>query len=427
MFFSITSFARHPCGKFLCGQGIVIRVEEDYRGTFPFWVDTAGMREKTPSAAWNGRYFEVGRVAPTPRRAPHPPLVVYKGVDPREILAVDPDVIVLGMPIDEAAREMGEHFGLLSRLVFRAADARDLIHRRSKKAADRHRVVVSSRLVREKMPEAVSEIKVQQMTGCRLGGSAVDIARKILGPLSGARFPRVEINKPMLLPATPGVHGPGTIIDMDSAYPSVVVRYQMLLPTLRNPALYHRVMARLLESKRRTEEPEERYKQKILMNSLYGVVLMREGEFYCPEVGQRIFNTVEDIQKRAAAAAKRHGLEVPYGNTDSIICVGGDDAVQRTLDEVNAEHPVTIWAREEVFGRLVVVKGGYALWDRAGRLLKVVGGQDREETIAQLRAGDPTADLTNMARKVMAFMEKCGECGRWHYPLRGQLKCVGCT
>ncbi|NOZ77387.1 MAG: DNA polymerase, partial [Euryarchaeota archaeon] len=197
------------------------------------------------------------------------------------------------------------------------------------------------------------------------------------------------------------------VFDFRSLYPSVIVTHNIDPSTIRPgpgenqppgidyhfttekegfiPALLKRLVARraeLKEEMKKARDPGERkmldvqqQALKILANSFYGYMGYPRARWYRKECAESVTAFARDyIKKVMEVAEKEFGLEVVYGDTDSLFILvpgGKKERAFAFLEEVNRRLPGTIELEYEGFYRrgIFVTKKRYALIDEKDRII----------------------------------------------------------
>jgi DNA polymerase I len=208
-----------------------------------------------------------------------------------------------------------------------------------------------------------------------------------------------------------GLHEDLVVFDFRSLYPSIIVTHNIDPSTLnckccktgeatRVPELgYHfckkqegfisATLKKLIETRARLKEELKRHKReteeyrslnakqtayKIIANSAYGMLGYSRARWYSKECAESVTSFGRHYIQKTIQMAKDFGLEVVYGDTDSLFCkLNGksrDDA-QSFLEEVNRNLPGMIELELEGFypRGVFITKKRYAMIDEEGRMV----------------------------------------------------------
>jgi DNA polymerase I len=166
----------------------------------------------------------------------------------------------------------------------------------------------------------------------------------------------------------PGLYDMVTVMDFKSMYPSLMIRYNICFTTLspsgenRSPTgarflsstvkkgLIPELLEKLMNTRDHYKEllkdekdaDRKRYlnsmqaQVKILMNSFYGVFASSFYRFTDPSIGASITAWARDTVKGINADLEQRGVQVVYGDTDSIFIKTGKTTVDEAVSEGNA-------------------------------------------------------------------------------------------
>jgi len=166
--------------------------------------------------------------------------------------------------------------------------------------------------------------------------------RGLVAPSVGASSRDARIAGGFVMDSKPGLYENILVFDFKSLYPSIIRTFNLdplcLVPGDRsddsaiaapNGACFRRLPRGVLpelvtqlatereEAKRRGENVQANA-IKILMNSMYGILGAGGSRLFSPETANAITRFGQTLIQTAAAAAREQGLEVLYGDTDSL-------------------------------------------------------------------------------------------------------------
>ena len=170
-----------------------------------------------------------------------------------------------------------------------------------------------------------------------------------------------------VLDSRPGLYRNVALLDFKSLYPSIIRTFRIdplgLAEPGENPvpgfagAAYAReggilpdliadLWTRRDEAKRTGDQPFQ-HAVKILMNSFYGVLGARGCRFFDPRLASSITMRGHEIIRRSKAFIEGEGLEVIYGDTDSLFVLLGERAGALGIARALAER-LNRWWRERL-------------------------------------------------------------------------------
>lgn len=185
-----------------------------------------------------------------------------------------------------------------------------------------------------------------------------------------------------VLDPRPGLYENVLVVDFKSLYPSLIRTFQIdplghdrpervgddpiVAPNGarfgRRPAILPGILDDLFprrEEAKRRGDPVASQAIKILMNSFYGVLGTPMCRFHEPEIANAITSFGREILLWTKARMEQDGLEVLYGDTDSLFVRAGVDApedarrlAERLVARVNADLAEHVWAKWRVESRL---------------------------------------------------------------------------
>ena len=170
-----------------------------------------------------------------------------------------------------------------------------------------------------------------------------------------------------VLDSRPGLYRNVALLDFKSLYPSIIRTFRIdplgLAEPGENPVpgfagaafareggilpdLIADLWTRRDEAKRTGDQPFQ-HAVKILMNSFYGVLGARGCRFFDPRLASSITMRGHEIIRRSKAFIESEGLEVIYGDTDSLFVLLGERPGAREIAEGLAER-LNRWWRERL-------------------------------------------------------------------------------
>ena len=210
----------------------------------------------------------------------------------------------------------------------------------------------------------------------------------------------------------PGLYEWVCVLDFKSMYPSIIIDRNLcfstmsedgeietplgvkfkspeqkkgLLPELLVNLMADRDEAKKLQAAAKTEDEENYYKRvqgaiKILMNSVYGVFASYFYRFTNLDIGASITAYAREYVKDILAELEKEGLEVIYGDTDSVFFRSPHDDLEKTVefDEKIAER-YSVGAKQLEFEKILQpffshgVKKRYVgkqVWPKEGMLIR---------------------------------------------------------
>ena len=158
----------------------------------------------------------------------------------------------------------------------------------------------------------------------------------------------------MVLQPKPGLHHGIAVLDFKSMYPNIIIKYNISLETVDEegrlkegpPGFLPRALRRLLEERARAREEEARYPEgsserkvldakqralKRIANAVYGYTGWSGARWYAPHVAAAITAKGREVISSVISKAREMGLEVIYGDTDSIFVSYDEDKVRGIL------------------------------------------------------------------------------------------------
>jgi DNA polymerase-2 len=178
-----------------------------------------------------------------------------------------------------------------------------------------------------------------------------------------------------VMDSLPGLHRNVLVYDFKSLYPSIIRTFNLdpitLLPdgapaaeasaaiVAPNLARFRRTppgilpalvaeLAREREAARRAGQGVKAQAIKILMNSLYGVLGAGASRLFAPAVANAITHFGQSLIRAAAAFVESKGLQVLYGDTDSLFVRSGQDDPEKALalaEQLRAEIESAVTGR----------------------------------------------------------------------------------
>lgn len=184
------------------------------------------------------------------------------------------------------------------------------------------------------------------------------VAKELIPPrreVRHVRYPGGMVIQPM-----PGLHERVAVLDFKSMYPSLMIKYNISLETVTKDGrildgelgVLPRALMLLLDERNRAREEERRYprgsreqrvldaKQKALKriaNAVYGYTGWAGARWYAPHVAATITAKGRETISSVVEKAKSMGLEVIYGDTDSIFISYEPDKAEGMLSWIESE------------------------------------------------------------------------------------------
>ncbi|EQB65160.1 MAG: hypothetical protein AMDU3_IPLC00003G0012 [Thermoplasmatales archaeon I-plasma] len=178
----------------------------------------------------------------------------------------------------------------------------------------------------------------------------------------------------------PGLYDMVIVMDFKSMYPSLMIKYNICFTTLSpdgeivspngtrflSPSVKRGLIPEILEGlmetrdnykamvKKETDAGRKRYlnsmqaQVKVLMNSFYGVFASSFYRFTDPSIGSSITAWARETVKGIDKDLEERGVEVVYGDTDSIFIKSGKKTVEEAVEEGNK-------LKDEVYRKLGTV------------------------------------------------------------------------
>jgi len=172
-----------------------------------------------------------------------------------------------------------------------------------------------------------------------------------------------------------GVHENVAVLDFSSMYPNIMIKYNVGPDTLVKPgekvdpkevyvspagymfrkkpdAFFKRSLITLLELRKNIKERlkkldprdpqykllDERQKAvKVLANAHYGYMGWPHARWYCRECAEAVTSWGRELILRAIEMAKKLGLKVIYGDTDSLFVIYDKEKVQKLIELIEKE------------------------------------------------------------------------------------------
>ncbi|MEB3759900.1 MAG: DNA polymerase II [Desulfurococcales archaeon] len=213
--------------------------------------------------------------------------------------------------------------------------------------------------------------------GFRLEWRLLREAKK-LGELAPNREERREesYTGAVVFKPEPGIHENVAVLDFASMYPNIMVKYNVGPDTLVRPGedidpdnvytapfvghrfrkkpdgFFKRSVSKLLDIRRRIKQEMKRYDPdsplyrllnerqkavKILANATYGYMGWTAARWYCRECAESITAWGRTIILKAAEQARKLGLKVIYGDTDSLFVTYDKEKTRKLIEYVENE------------------------------------------------------------------------------------------
>ena len=188
----------------------------------------------------------------------------------------------------------------------------------------------------------------------------------------------------MVLEPKPGLHENIAVLDFSAMYPSLMVKYNLspdtyikpdektnvnvyVAPEVNHrfrsepPGFYKQVLLELMETRKKIQHEMEKLSPesqlyrildarqrsiKIITNATYGYCGWRGARWYVSEVAEATAAWGRKTIMETIELAKKHGLEVVYGDTDSVFVKFDEAKVKSFLEEV--KHKVGLEIRPDV-------------------------------------------------------------------------------
>ena len=180
----------------------------------------------------------------------------------------------------------------------------------------------------------------------------------------------------IVLRPKPGVHENIAVLDFASMYPNIMVKYNVGPDTLvrpgeeydpdevyvapevghkfrkEPPGFFKRVVQKFLDIRRRLKAEMKKYKPgtpyyrllderqkavKLLANASYGYLGWSHARWYCRPCAESITAWGRNLIKQAISMARSMGLEVIYGDTDSLFVTYDKEKVEEFMRRVEEE------------------------------------------------------------------------------------------
>ena len=275
------------------------------------------------------------------------------------------------------------------------------------------------------------------------------------GPITEGRKYRGAI----VLPPIPGIHFNVTVLDFASLYPSVIKRWNLSYETICCPhpecrenrvpetgywvcgkrrGIQSEVIGSLRDArvnwfKPKSSDPSLAEAQrrwydaiqkalKVFLNASYGVFGFEEFPLYCPAVAESVAAIGRYAFKKAVKKAREMGLEVIYGDTDSLFIKGASERqvselIEWAEDELGLDLEVDKRLRYAIFTKrkkayiaasedgAIIVKGLMAIKSNAFPLLTRMLG----EAIEVLKTIRSPSDIESARDKIRDIIWRMAE------------------
>ena len=257
----------------------------------------------------------------------------------------------------------------------------------------------------------------------------------------------------LVLKPKPGLHEEVAVLDFTSMYPNLIIAYNVSPDTLiregedvpegeayripevnyrfrKEPAgLYKRCLIELLEARKDVKEKlkkvqprsaeakvlkEREHAVKILANAIYGYAGWTGARWYVKEVAESAAALGRATIRRVVEEARKIGLEIIYGDTDSIFVRYVEDKVAELIGWVEKELNLEI-KLEKIYTRILFTeaKKKYAGLLSDGSLdmvgMEVVRGdraeiarKAQESVLRIILEGKPVREAVNMAKRLIS-------------------------
>ncbi len=201
----------------------------------------------------------------------------------------------------------------------------------------------------------------------------------------------------MVLQPKPGLHRDVAVLDFKSMYPNIIIKYNISLETVEQDGTIRgggrqgflpRALGRLLEERERARReealhPEGSRERKVLdakqralkriANAIYGYTGWSGARWYAPHVAAAITAKGREVISSVIKRARELGLEVIYGDTDSVFVSYDEGKIRELLGWIGRELGLEVKLEKVYRGLLFTeAKKRYAGVTADGRL-DVVG------------------------------------------------------
>ena len=193
----------------------------------------------------------------------------------------------------------------------------------------------------------------------------------------------------MVLEPKPGLHEDIAVLDFSAMYPNLMVKYNLspdtylkpeekieefyVAPEVNHrfrkepPGFYKQVLLELMEARKNIQKQMAKLKSenqiyrildarqrsiKVITNATYGYCGWRGARWFVSEVAEATAAWGRKTIMEAISLAKKHGLEVIYGDTDSVFVKYDEKKIERFLEDVRGSIGLEI--RPEVVYRRIL-------------------------------------------------------------------------
>jgi len=199
-------------------------------------------------------------------------------------------------------------------------------------------------------------------TGFKVENYLMRFAEEEAGELIPPRRESRHITYPggMVIQPKPGLHSGVAVLDFKSMYPSIIIKYNMSLETVGEdgalregpPGFLPRALRLLLDERAKAREEWGRYPEgsrerkvmdakqralKRIANATYGYTGWSGARWYAPHVAAAITAKGREVISTVMERATGMGLEVIYGDTDSVFVSYDEAKVENLLSWIGDE------------------------------------------------------------------------------------------
>lgn len=231
-----------------------------------------------------------------------------------------------------------------------------------------------SRMIRRPLDEVYSMGRGKQVESYLINEA---YSRGELVPQKPRELERESYEGALVLKPKKGLHENVICLDFASMYPNIMIAYNISPDTLckdcseeeayvapyvnhkfrkEPPGFFKEILQRLIEARKKIKAEMKRYPKnseqyrvldvkqstiKILTNSFYGYMGWSGARWYVKECAEATTAWGRYTLLTVVEMARKKGIEVLYGDTDSIFVLNSDK-VQEFLEEVNRELPLEL-------------------------------------------------------------------------------------
>lgn len=285
-------------------------------------------------------------------------------------------------------------------------------------------------------------------TGFKVENYLMRFAERVVGELIPPRREARHVRYPggMVIRPRPGLHSDIAVLDFKSMYPNLMIKYNLSIETVREdgsivgssePGFLPRALKHLIDERGRVVEELKRAspdkvrvldaKQKALKriaNAVYGYTGWSGARWYAPHVAASITAKGRETISRVVGKAKELGLDVIYGDTDSVFVSYKEEAVGKLLEWVESSLGLEV-KLEKVYKKVLFTeaKKRYAGVTTDGRIdvvgLEAVRGDWSEAAKqAQVEVLEVLLRTGDVRRAESVAKEWVDKCRRGEIPLK---------